>query len=94
MLMTTSYYFIAFDPRRDLFQSRKKGTTAGSQLWETNSVDKYIFNLMTPLRVWLARILGIGSSPQHRKKLEDIFIAVSYNPGCRWPPYANTLEIC
>ena len=77
MLMTTSYYFIAFDPGRDLFRSRRKVTPAGSQLWETNSVDKYIFDLMTPIRARLARILGIGSSPQHRKKLEGIFIAVS-----------------
>jgi len=85
-LIISAYYLIAFDPERDPFEARRshESTTAGGQPWETNAVDTYIFNLMMPVRVRLARMFGIGSSAgdrksvRYRKQLERIFIPVSF----------------
>lgn len=85
MVMITAYYLIAFDLERDPFYSRRDGIIDGNQEWAPNSVDKYVFDFMTPLRVRLARILGIGSSARYRNKLERIFITVSFPAGVFYP---------
>jgi len=77
LVITTAYYFLAFDPDGDPFKARKGKTTESSpQQWIANSVDKNVHSLMTPLRLRLARTLGVDTSSPYRGKLEHALNAV------------------
>jgi hypothetical protein len=70
--MTGIYYLLAFNPSKGPFQHTQKEIFANpDQSWRVNSVDRYIVDRMTPLRHWLARMLGMNTShSSYREKLE------------------------
>ncbi|KAK4447244.1 hypothetical protein QBC34DRAFT_496340 [Podospora aff. communis PSN243] len=74
LLMTSAYYLVAFDPTKDPFRARRQ-TPESSQQWAPNSVDKHVFELMTTLRRWLSRLLGLQTRILSRESVEHAFVA-------------------